>query len=98
MAESAWNRRLPKLMTETSTAHELAEIVISALPKGTVVEIDGLGVFVRTQPKGAASSLAGRRCSSVMWRGIADRPNGVVTPSKTEGSAPEWIFENSCLG
>jgi nucleoid DNA-binding protein len=32
-------------MTEVSTAHELAEIVIRALAKGTVVEIDGLGAF-----------------------------------------------------
>lgn len=32
-------------MTEVATAHELAEIVLRALAKGNVVEIDGLGVF-----------------------------------------------------
>jgi hypothetical protein len=39
-------------MTEVSTAHELAEIVIRALAKGTVVEIDGLGVFYPDPAKG----------------------------------------------
>jgi TIR domain len=32
-------------MTEPSTAHDLAEIVVRALAKGATVEIDGLGVF-----------------------------------------------------
>jgi TIR domain len=39
-------------MTEVSTAHELAEIVIHALAKGTAVEIDGLGVFYPDPAKG----------------------------------------------
>jgi len=32
-------------VTEPSTAHDLAEIVVRALAKGATVEIDGLGVF-----------------------------------------------------
>ena len=39
-------------MTEVSTAHELAEIVIRALARGTAVEIDGLGVFYPDRAKG----------------------------------------------
>jgi len=39
-------------MTEPSTTHDLAEIVVRALAKGATVEIDGLGVFYPDAVKG----------------------------------------------
>lgn len=81
-------------MTELSTAHELAEIVVRALAKGTAVEIDGFGAFYPDPAKGCR--FEPRRPQ--VFIGFVEEDRGpadwLCAALESQGSAHGWMSEN----